>query len=102
MTHEPRCTGTRIPGCYRPGSPSSTSESLSATDLRLTPAELRIAGFLPTHRSLREIAETLGLSRATVKSHVEAIYAKLGVGTRLKAVEQIAQAGIEPTGAKPG
>ena len=73
-----------------------------ATDLRLTPAELRIAGFLPTYRSLREIAETLGLSRATVKSHVAAIYAKLGVATRSKAVEQMARLGVEPTDAKYG
>ncbi len=71
-----------------------------AKDLRLTRAELRIAAFLPTHRSLREIAETLNLSRATVKTHVAAIYAKLGVATRSEAVEQMAQLGIEPTTAK--
>jgi LuxR family transcriptional regulator, maltose regulon positive regulatory protein len=70
-----------------------------ATDLRLTPAELRVAAFLPTHRSLREIAETLRLSRATVKTQVAAIYAKLGVATRSEAVEQMAQADIEPPGA---
>jgi DNA-binding CsgD family transcriptional regulator len=73
-----------------------------ATDLGLTPAEPRIAGFLPTHRSLREIAETLSLSRATVKTHVAAIYAKLGVATRSKAVERMAKLGIEPTVAKCG
>jgi LuxR family transcriptional regulator, maltose regulon positive regulatory protein len=71
-----------------------------ATDLHLTPAELRIAAFLPTHCSLQEIAETLSVSRPTVKTHVAAIYAKLGVATRSEAVEQMEQLGIEPTAAK--
>ena len=66
------------------------------TDLRLTPAELRIASFLPTHRSLREVAETLNLSRATVKTHVAAIYGKLGVATRSQAVTRMVELGIEP------
>ncbi|MGP0038196.1 MAG: hypothetical protein ACLP4R_27065, partial [Solirubrobacteraceae bacterium] len=41
-----------------------------AEELHLTPAELQIATFLPTHRSLREIAQTLSVSRSTVKTHV--------------------------------
>jgi LuxR family maltose regulon positive regulatory protein len=73
-----------------------------ATDLGLTPAELRIAAFLPTYRSLREIAETLSVSRATVKTHVAAIYAKLGVTTRSKAVQQMAKLGVDPSDAKCG
>ena len=71
-----------------------------AEELHLTSAELRIAAFLTAHRSLREIAEALSLSRATVKTHVAAIYAKLGVTTRSEAVEQLAQLRIEPTGRK--
>jgi len=69
-----------------------------AEDLHLTPAELQIAAFLPTHRSLKEIADALTLSRETIKTHVAAIYAKLGVSTRSAAVEQLTQLRAEPTG----
>jgi LuxR family transcriptional regulator, maltose regulon positive regulatory protein len=71
-----------------------------AEDLHLTPAELQIAAFLPTHLSLREMADALSLSRATVKTHVAAIYAKLGVSTRSEAVEQLTELRVEPTGRK--
>jgi LuxR family transcriptional regulator, maltose regulon positive regulatory protein len=69
-----------------------------AEDLHLTPAELQIAALLPAHRSLREIAEALSVSRATVKTHVAAIYAKLGVATRSEAVAQLAELRVKPTG----
>ena len=71
-----------------------------AEELNLTPAELQIAAFLPAHHSLREIAETLNVSRTTVKTHVAAIYAKLEVTTRSEAVEQLAQLRIKPMGGK--
>ena len=67
-----------------------------AEAIHLTPAELQVAAFLPTHRSLREIAETISVSRATVKTHVAAIYAKLGAASRTEAVKRLAQLGIEP------
>jgi LuxR family maltose regulon positive regulatory protein len=71
-----------------------------ADDLHLTSAELRIVPFLPTHLSVKEIAERLHLSRATVKTHVSSIYGKLGVATRSEAVEKIEQLRLhssEPT-----
>ncbi len=66
----------------------------------LTPAELRLVAFLPTHLSLQEIADRLYLSRPTVKTHVASIYVKLGVTGRSDAVEVIEQAGLESTDAK--
>jgi LuxR family maltose regulon positive regulatory protein len=63
----------------------------------LTAAELRVLGFLPTHLSLQEIADRLYLSRPTVKTHVAAIYNKLGVPGRSEAVEIIQQLGLGPT-----
>jgi LuxR family transcriptional regulator, maltose regulon positive regulatory protein len=69
---------------------------IRAGELQLTPAGLQIAAFLPAHNSLREIADALSLSRSTVKTHIAAIYAKLGVSTRSGAVEQLAQLRIEP------
>jgi LuxR family transcriptional regulator, maltose regulon positive regulatory protein len=70
-----------------------------AEELDLTPAQLQVAAYLATHLSLREIAEALSLSRSTVKTHVAAIYATLGVATRSEAVEQLPHARTETTGA---
>ncbi len=63
-------------------------------DYELTPAELRLIGFLPTHLSLQEIADRLHLSRPTVKTQVASIYQKLGVKNRSEAVEIIEQSGL--------
>jgi LuxR family maltose regulon positive regulatory protein len=63
-------------------------------DYELTPAELRLIGFLPTHLSLQEIADRLHLSRPTVKTQVAAIYQKLGVKSRSEAVEIVEQSGL--------
>ena len=63
-------------------------------DYELTPAELRLIGFLPTHLSLQEIAEHLHLSRPTVKTQVASIYHKLGVKSRSEAVEIVEQSGL--------
>ena len=69
-------------------------------DYGLTPAELRLVGFLRTHLSLQEIADRLHLARPTVKTHVASIYGKLGVTGRSDAVEVIEQAGLESPEAK--
>ena len=69
-------------------------------DYGLTPAELRLIAFLPTHHSLQDIADRLHLARPTVKTHVASIYSKLGVTCRTDAVEIIEQAGLESTEAK--
>ena len=66
-------------------------------DYGLTPAELRLIAFLPTHLSLQDIADRLYLARPTVKTHVSSIYAKLGVTGRSDAVEIIERAGLEST-----
>lgn len=53
----------------------------------LTDAELRVLQYLPTNLSLAEIARRLFVSRNTVKSHVAAIYRKLGTTSRSEAVD---------------
>ena len=68
-------------------------------DYGLTSAELRVLSFLPTHLSLQEIADRLYLARPTVKTHVAAIYVKLGVPGRSQAVEIIEQVGLGSTDA---
>lgn len=68
-----------------------------AAEHELTPAELRILAFLPTHLSLKEIASRLDLSRATVKTHFAHVYNKLGVSSRSGAVEKMEQLGLTET-----
>jgi LuxR family maltose regulon positive regulatory protein len=53
----------------------------------LTAAEQRILTLLPTSTYL-QIADTLYVSRNTVKSHLRSIYAKLGVASRAEALER--------------
>lgn len=63
-----------------------STASRRPTDSPLTSAELRVLEQLPTHRSLKEIAELLFVSHNTVKTHTVAIYRKLGVSGRGEAV----------------
>jgi LuxR family maltose regulon positive regulatory protein len=60
----------------------------------LTPAELRILQFLPTHFSFREIAERAFVSANTVKSHANAVYRKLDVSCRSEAVGRARDLGL--------
>lgn len=53
----------------------------------LTAAELRILKLLPTS-SYAQMAATLYISRNTVKTHLRAIYLKLGVTSRSEALER--------------
>ncbi len=52
----------------------------------LSARQYDVLGRLPSLESLEEIAEDLDVSINTLKSHIRAIYAKLGVGTRREAV----------------
>ena len=61
---------------------------------RLTPAEARVLGWLPTHLTAPQIAAELGVSRATVRSQITAIYRELGVHSRAEAVTQARSLGL--------
>ncbi len=52
----------------------------------LTPREHHILGLLVEGMSTREMVHLLGVSQSTVRTHVQNIFAKLGVHTRLQAV----------------
>jgi LuxR family maltose regulon positive regulatory protein len=63
----------------------------------LTPAEMRVLRYLPTHLSFEGIADELFVSRNTVKTQAIAVYRKLGVSSRALAVEEARELGlIEP------
>ena len=65
------------------------------SELKLTPAEIRILPFLATYLSVKEVAERLHVSTATVKTHVSSVYAKLGAATRSDAVKKMEQLGLQ-------
>jgi LuxR family transcriptional regulator, maltose regulon positive regulatory protein len=60
----------------------------------LTPAELRVLGWLPTHHSFPQIATQTHVSTNTVKTQAQAVYRKLGVSSRREAVESARAAGL--------
>ena len=80
----------------RVGAALATRSARSADHLvePLSPAELRVLQFLPTHLSFGEIGEELYVSRNTVKSHAMAIYRKLGVTSRSAAVKEAVGLGL--------
>jgi LuxR family maltose regulon positive regulatory protein len=93
-------------GYHDPGNLQSRLAALEeriarASDLQLTPAELRVLPFLPTHLLVKEIAARLHLSTATVKTHLHGIFNKLDVSTRSEAVEKMEQLGLEAARALP-
>ena len=62
----------------------------------LTDRELATLRLLPTKLSTREIGRELSVSVTTVRSHVQAIYRKLGVFSRAEAVVQARQLRLLP------
>src|SRR5262245_58550412 len=60
----------------------------------LTERELEVLRLLAKGRQNKEIASELVISERTVKFHVSAILAKLGVGNRTEAVSKAAQLGL--------
>jgi LuxR family transcriptional regulator, maltose regulon positive regulatory protein len=53
----------------------------------LTAREREVLGFLPSHLSGRDIAAKIYVSPNTVKSHMKAIYRKIGAASRSEAVD---------------
>jgi len=61
---------------------------------RLTPRETEILQVIAKGLSNRDAGDTLGVSRATVRTHLEHIYAKLEVSNRTEAVTEAIRRGI--------
>jgi DNA-binding NarL/FixJ family response regulator len=69
----------------------------SIAEAQLTPREAEILNLIAKGMTNRRAAETLGLSRSTVRTHLEHIYSKLEVSNRTEAVtEAIKQGLIDP------
>ena len=60
----------------------------------LTDAELTVLEQLPSGRTALQIAQDLGVSINTVKTHLRAIYAKLGANSRADAMLRARRIGL--------
>lgn len=58
----------------------------AATDFGLTQRQIDVLRLLASGASNKVIAQSLGISPATVKNHLDAIFEKMGVANRLQAV----------------
>jgi LuxR family transcriptional regulator, maltose regulon positive regulatory protein len=80
-----------------------TEQALAAAPRRrveaaepLTERELAVLRLLPARLSSREIGRELYVSVNTIRSHIQAVYRKLGVSTRAEAVAQARELGLLP------
>lgn len=55
----------------------------------LSPQQLRVLGFLAAGRRVPEVAQLMGITDGTVRSHVKSLRAKLGASTQLEAVAML-------------
>ncbi len=70
---------------------------------RLTPRERQVLDLVAQGRSSKEIARSLGITRATARCHVQNVLTKLGVGSRVRAAALAAPPGVaQPEVAQPG
>lgn len=63
----------------------------------LTPTEVEVATEVAAGRTNAEVAARLGMSSSTVKTHLEHIYAKLGIHRRSALASQVASRGLAST-----
>ncbi len=68
------------------GMPSTVSNEPSSIMEPLTTRERQLLGCLPSHLSGPDIAARFYISPNTVKTHLKAIYRKIGAGSRAEAV----------------
>ena len=67
---------------------------MRAPRVRLTDREIGVLGLLETGASNREIAKTLFITEATVKTHLVHLFDKLGVDSRSRAVAVARESGL--------
>jgi NarL family two-component system response regulator LiaR len=80
----------------RPAPGPFARNDAALTALGLTGQEMKVLVLLAAGQSNKEIAQTLGLSPNTVKTHIANLFAKLEVGAPQPGGEQGARAGAHP------
>ena len=84
--------GARAPRVPTPQAPAGEGAAIRASGWpadvveTLTDREMVVLGLLATGKSNAEIADDLGVSRNTVKTHLSHVYGKLAVTSRTKAI----------------
>jgi DNA-binding NarL/FixJ family response regulator len=70
------------------------ADDASSENIKLSPREYEVLQLLSRGLGNREVAEELGVSIETVKTHIERLYKRLGVTTRTDAVAKALRSGI--------
>jgi DNA-binding NarL/FixJ family response regulator len=87
-----------------PGEPAPLAAALPGNlaplPANLTPREAEVLGLIGEGLSNREIGERLVLGQATVKTHVNRIFAKIGVQSRAQAVRYAISNGLAGPGSR--
>jgi LuxR family maltose regulon positive regulatory protein len=66
--------------------PSTAATGSTSTIEPLTDREREVLGYLPSHLNRDQIATLMYLSPNTVKTHIQAVYRKMGATSRAEAV----------------
>jgi DNA-binding NarL/FixJ family response regulator len=88
----------RLVSALGDGAPGEPARPAAGLPDNLTPREAQVLGLIGEGLSNREIGERLVLGQATVKTHVNRVFAKIGVQSRAQAVRYAISNGL----AKPG
>jgi NarL family two-component system response regulator LiaR len=86
--------GWKLTARPRPG-PFARNDAALAS-LGLTGQEMKVLALLAAGQSNKEIAQTLGLSPNTVKTHITNLFAKLEVARRSQAVNKARELALIP------
>jgi PAS domain S-box-containing protein len=84
--------GRRVVGVF--GVADEQPETTPPDETKLTPRQREVLRELARGSSTEQIAATLHLSRETVRNHVRAVLARLGVHSRLEAVAEGRRLGL--------
>ncbi|MBT9488118.1 MAG: response regulator transcription factor [Rubrivivax sp.] len=77
-----------------PGLPQAPGPAETLEGLDLSPRQLHVLGLLMAGHSNKSIARQLDLALSTVKTHLEAVFQRLGVNSRTQAVMVVARLGL--------
>jgi DNA-binding NarL/FixJ family response regulator len=88
----------RLVSALADGDPTSPAPVLPGLPDRLTPREVEVLTLIGAGLSNREIGERLVLGQATVKTHVNRIFAKTGLQSRAQAVRYAISNGLTGPG----
>ena len=78
----------------QPRRPANATGRSVVARLLLTQRELRVLRLLSSDLSQRDIGRELSVSHNTIHSHIESIYRKLGVSSRVAGLQRARELGL--------